>query len=221
MAGVKFSQIPNGASITSTTYFIAAVDVSGVWNNTGNKFTISQIKTAVMPNLNEVLNKGATSDQTLTLENSGQKSFLSANGLGVYYSNAPRAALVCDGSGAFGYVQFRYNTRSATIQPSSSMSGNVVLTMGNTTGTIAITADIDAAVKKATVTLVAGVATISDAAVSTNTIAAAPSISVIGGTVGAYYVITYASGTITITSKTALGVTQTLDTSTLKLIYKP
>jgi hypothetical protein len=75
-------------------------------------------------------------------------------------------------------------------------------------------------VKSVEVTLVNGVASISDAAVS-STSAAAYSIKSVNGTIGIYYVITYTSSTITITSKQSGGTTQTLDTSKLMIIYTP
>lgn len=75
-------------------------------------------------------------------------------------------------------------------------------------------------VTKVEVTLVAGVATISDARVS-STSGASYSIKSVNGTIGAYYVITYSSGTITVTSKQSGGTTQTLDTSKLMILYTP
>lgn len=74
--------------------------------------------------------------------------------------------------------------------------------------------------KKTTVTLVSGVATISDPLVTTSS-AATYSVKTVGGTIGAYYLITYSSSTITITSKQSGGTTQTLDTSVLTILYTP
>lgn len=46
--GQKFSLVPNGASITDTTYFFAAVYNGAAWVNTGYKFTIAQLQAALL-----------------------------------------------------------------------------------------------------------------------------------------------------------------------------
>jgi hypothetical protein len=67
--GLKFSEIPNGSSVTGTTYFIAAVYAGGVWSNAGQKFTAQQIQDAVIVTMRKNITALTANISTVTVAN--------------------------------------------------------------------------------------------------------------------------------------------------------